>query len=342
MKILLRFDATEQIGSGHLFRCLSISNEIRKCNSNVELYSLGQLNDSAIRNLKEENIHIFNYDKYESEEKNIINCLSDKLCPDVILIDKIYFYTQEFILSVKKKTKVVLLHNICPGATMADAFILPSEHHPSDVINELSKNLGNRFFYGANYIVLNSRIISLKKDLKNIHNQLVISTGGADPNNVMGKIFELLNHKKSASLLERIKVIGLIGHSFNKSKIDDLLLLCNENIELKHFNEKYLLTANAIICTFGITTYELIYLNKVVLSVGHQKSNAIGSNILAKKGLIYDLGEFVDIDIDNFLSGLSNVFYNEVFRAKLLSNGNGFIDGNGSLRIAMVIMNLIN
>lgn len=342
MRFLFRFDATTETGHGHLYRCLAILNEIRKLECNIELFCLGNYSTVAEKEIEAGKIYISRIDTSYSEEKNILQYFDQFHVPELLFIDKLYAYTQEFISILKTKTKVVMLHNICEGAYHTNAFILPSEHHPEKTLNKFKLQLKDKFYFGSPYIVLNRKITEYKIASVSANNRLVITTGGSDPKKVMKKIFSLFTKLRANELMNNIEVIGLIGNSFSHEYKQELKLFCNHNLTLKNFNIKDLAEANTVICTFGITTYELIYLKKFIISIGHQESNALGSKILGDKGLIYNLGFYELLDEHKLQKSIFEVLNNGDLRSKLSNNLKGFIDDRGALRIAKILLRLVS
>ena len=93
--------------------------------------------------------------------------------------------------------------------------------------------------------------------------------------------------------------------------------------------------------TFGVSTYELIYLGVPVITIGHVRKNAEGSACLAEKyGLNYDLGLIDDLTREKFFSTLKTLIKNPKQLEKMQDKSIGLIDGLGANRVAKLIHSL--
>jgi len=100
-------------------------------------------------------------------------------------------------------------------------------------------------------------------------------------------------------------IILLIGEAFRyRNKLKELKL--PENFKILPYNPIYLLEGDIAIATFGVTIYELVYLNIPTLCAGHTKENATGCEILSKRcEMVKSMGYFKDIKTEDIIKSIN-------------------------------------
>ena len=332
MRILIRAEASPKIGLGHLVRSLLIAKKIKDSFPNIEIIFLTGDYSASISKI-EENDFKYIMQKGQNEEKFLLsNCIFNKA--DVIFIDKLYNYSENFITVLSQNIKVVMFHNICDGAHLCNAFIFPAAHIHRGILNDPKWEMNNvQFFEGKEFIVLNEEIINLQNVDKTSAEveTIVVTTGGSDPNGVMLKILNWINKIE----LSEINIYALIGEFFiHKKPLELLKRELKSNIEIVSYNPRYFINADIAIATFGVSTYELIYLGLPVLSIGHCEVNAKGSHILSKKcQQLIDVGNIDDLTKEKFEQAL----FRTMDSVKKETVRGCLIDGKCVSRVAEII-----
>lgn len=339
-RILFRVDGYQKIGLGHLVRCDAIAKNILKRNKNTKIFFLSILDDYSNQILRNDNFIIINFDKIESEEDNIIKCV-DQIKADVLFVDNIYDYEPDFLIELRKQTQVILFHYYRLACFYTDKYILPSAHTSDAILNnKLWDKADVNFFYGPEYIIINQEIQGIKrrreknrKDKSRL--KLVVTTGGSDPKGVLIKITEWLAN----SNIENVDICILKGQMFMhdkalKQRIDKL----PSHIRIVEYDKNELVNADVAICTFGVSTYELMYLGIPIISIGHAIPNAQGSSLLKNRyNNLIDLGLIDKLSENSFISNLELVLNSSALRNKLSANGTKIIDGKGLDRVTDLI-----
>lgn len=346
MKILFRVDGNSQVGLGHLYRSITIANTF--CRSygvkKSEAIFLSKNNKILGRVCEQNNFSVYDKRSDISEENSVLSAI-EKTKGDIIIIDKLYSYTAGFVKELKKNIKVFMLHNLCEGGFYSDIFVLPAAHIEDDILNDSRWNNGVVNFYeGREYVVVNERIKNLdlgkRKRSKNSKFTIVISTGGADPEGVLFHILEWLSGFREDGL----EVVVLIGESFaHRGRLAQIKRSLPDNFRLVPYDPAEWLNADLAVCTFGITTYDLMYLGVPSLCIGHIPSSAKRSAILQERfQATVNLGYFSDVTKDKFLSCLGHYMDNQRDRLLLGERSRSIIDGGGAERIAKLIHQLIS
>ncbi|MFC2117200.1 hypothetical protein ACFLSY_00980 [Bacteroidota bacterium] len=335
MIILFRAESSPIVGLGHLIRSLFIANTIRNTYPNTEIIFLTGDDASSISKIQENKFEFIISSAKNEEFFLLSNCINKNV--DVLFIDKLYNYSTDFILQLSKYCKVTMFHNLCEGAHLCDAFILPAIHIHPQILNDPKWTNGRvKFYEGIKYIVLNDKIINLSKSKSAKTNVkiIVITTGGSDPTGVMLKILGWINKLE----IQDIIVYALIGESFvHNNKLKLLKKELKSYILIKPYNVSYFEIADIAISTFGVSTYELMFLGLPIMSIGHREQNAKGSKILSEKyDQLIDLGNIDNLSMEEF----NNTLLKTMKKLKKIRVADCYIDGKGVNRVAEIIYKL--
>ncbi len=274
-------------------------------------------------------------------ELDALESLVIKLKPQVLFIDRLFEYSSEFIHRIKQHTRVLMFHNLCEGGFNSDTFILPAAHIPENVLLDPKWDRGGaKLLHGFEYILINEQISALKGSISHANRNavplVIITTGGSDPEGVLLKLINFLPDPELSPYHARI----LVGESFmHGDELDALNLDGLEHLQVMPYDTKAFLDCNFSIATFGVTTYELLYLDIPQLSVGHSLRNAAGSKMLSNKcKMIVDMGLIDKLSKEKFQAA----FFKMISESDCLARGECVIDGHGRQRIVDEILSLSN
>ncbi len=224
---------------------------------------------------------------------------------DIYVFDGKFDFSKEDIEKLKRKdARVVFIDTWCEGAKIADLVIMPNEEFKTAVIRK--------------------EILNLKKK-KHTGKNLILMTGGTDPEGVMLKLIEWL---KNAGL--KINVIALPGKQFSfKKELKKIKL--PPNFKIKEYDEKEIAKADYAVSTYGQSIFELVYLKIPSICVSHSKENLRVLNNLAKRCKIINAGYYKKMDSARFKKLIARLLKQK--------SGHDLIDGRGAERISKLIIN---
>ncbi len=334
MKIIFRCDASPDIGLGHIIRCLAVAKELQRQNHII----FATIEDNTNSYIKKTGFEIIFKEKSETEE-NFLTRVNSVINPEAILIDKKYTYNIESLNDLKQKnTKVIMIDNVCEGLIECDEIIFPNAHLDKSVLKKyLSEKQINQINTGPEYIILRDEILALKRKinykLRNAPN-IVVTTGGTDPEGVLLKLIPWL---KEMNL--KANFLILIGQAFKyKNELGKLIINLPDNFQVLPYSMKELLKADIVICTFGVSIYEMIYLQIPTICISHNRENAKSARILKKRCNVFeDLGYFKDIIEQNVYAAITRLLTGKEYYKNMVKRCDNLIDRKGAKRIANVI-----
>lgn len=335
--IIFRCTSNSKVGLGHLTRCIAIAREMK------DKYNLIFATDPDKTNsiIKKNNFRIFLMEKNESEEEYLIR-LNKEFEPELMVLDKKYPYTEDLIIKLKSSgCKMVIMDNICGGIKAADEIIFPNAHLDKDLLKKyLSEKEIERVKSGPEYVIIRDEIIKLKDKLKKSHNnppKVVITTGGSDPEGVLLKILQLLLKGDLNA-----EFTFLIGQAFlHRDELDSIISDLPNNFKIREYSPDEFINADLVVCTFGVTVYEMIYLQIPTIYISHNLENDSSALELSKKIRIDYLGYFGNLDFKTLNSHITRVLKFNISDLSCVNNKE-LIGGYGTKKIGNLLKGLKN
>ena len=334
-KIIFRCDASSDIGLGHLIRCLTVAKELQ---SQYQIIFATTKDDTNL-NIKNNNFSIFLKAKDESEEV-FLERIKSILKPDIIVLDKKYPYSIDCLRGLKQNNiRTVMFDNICPGLSECDEIIFPNAHLDKCILKKyLSEKQINQIKTGPDYVILGDEILALKDKInRNFHNpqNIVVTTGGTDPEGVLLKLIPWLKEMKL-----KANILILIGQAFKyKEELEKIIVNLPDNFRILPYSLKELLKADIVICTFGVSIYEMIYLQIPTICIAHSKENAQGAKILKERyNVIEDMGFIESLNPQNLHISIKKLLVNKIYYQNISRKCSNIIDGKGAKRIGEIIV----
>ena len=327
MKIILRFDASVDVGFGHLYRMLSLEEYLKR-----ENYILCGINsdDYTKKFLKKENIPFI--EQGMNSKEDFVDKIIDYEKPDIVVFDQKHDYKKEDIIRWKNRTRLISIDYIGKDYQLMDKIIMPNAHFEESKYSEF-----NNIVFGPEYTIINKSIlklhpkISFPKKVKNI----VVTTGGTDPKGVLIKLIFWL---KEMNL--KANILILVGQAFKfQNELKHLMSNLPNNFHVMPYSLQELIKGDIVICTFGVTIYEMIYLQMPTICISHTMENAKGAKILKERfEVIEDVGFIEDITPRDLYMRITKLLTDKMHYSDIIKRCDSLIDGNGAKRVGEVIV----
>lgn len=330
---IIRVDAGKKLGFGHAIRSLSLAKHLR------DIHRINTIFYSRPNNKLEEMYRKWDFEYVidaASEETEILERIKAENSCGVIFIDRLYPFDRETIRRLKRDLKIIMFHNECEGMYESDYAIFPSAHLSDDLINcgewPRAKAI---FLHGPEYVLINETVANFSKLKKEEANRYICITAGAsDPSGLLIQALKWINESDMNE-----KVIALTGFDFcHKAALKALIPHLKSTIRVKKFNYEDLLSSYIAVSTVGVTTYELIFANIPMITIGHIKKNADAGEILERRyGCNYHLGLIEHVTKEQFISSIRCLLESDNIFSTIRQNQINLIDGKGIERIAKII-----
>jgi len=316
----------KELGTGHIFRTINLSRQFKGQQKFFLVEDYGGvkkiLKENKISNIKFLNPNISVKDDYETTMK-IIN--EKKI--DLVIVDKIY--TSKNYLQ-KLKNKIFTIY-------VADQF---EYEYPVNMVvngfiglkNSIKKNRYNsKCLIGPSFQILSSKYEKKMKKKKN--NDLLVTFGGYDAKNLLGKLCDVLPY-----FLEDLKIKIILGPITKKPQcLSEIENLYKEKLKIINFSNdlrKEILESKIGLCSGGITTYEFASSKVPFAIISQYKHQKITASEWKKHGFGIDLGQN-----DKELPTRIKKFLEDILDEKInLKRNKISIDGHGAKKVKNEIL----
>ena len=248
INILFRFETGNFNGLGHAKRCIELAEFIKKkYRTNIFFCT----NNQTKKYIKIRGIKFFFKKRTETEEI-FLDRISKTSGKKILFIDNNFNYKKTIINKINRRfEKIIFYENFSNGIQKNNIIINPS------IKKKIKKERYSNIYSSPKYLIFPKN----KKYKK--QNYLSITFGGSDPKNISTKILHHLKKIKWNS-----KTFLHVGKAFKKKLIlrqTDL----PSNIKIIDFDKKILLKSSLVICSPGVTAYELIYNQIFSIYISH-------------------------------------------------------------------------
>lgn len=240
-RIVLRCVGRQELGMGHIYRCLSVANKLI---GHDVLFVTDSKSNIGIAKLEEAYFPYKTIENDEDYEKILKNYMPDVVVNDIL-------DTEESLIKLERKytKRIVNFEDMGPGAYFADA-----------VINALYENRPEKpynVYEGSDYYFIRDEfLIESPKEFSSECRNIMIMFGGADPANLTGKLYEICQvlHGK----MPQVEFHFLTGFAYAHK--DEIKPIPELNIFVHHDAKRvssYMKQADMCITSQGRTIFEL-------------------------------------------------------------------------------------
>lgn len=254
----IRADANEVIGTGHVMRCLSIAEEIKRRGEETTFITADKYSEQMIASRGFLVICLQSIWNDLNQEIDILVQVIKSQQISLLLIDS-YFVTERYLSEIEKYTKVAYIDDL-------DSFLYPVDYlinynmyaeQLNYPIRYAAAGYKTRFFLGCSYVPLRKEFMNIKRVIRPHVEKVLITSGGTDYYNITGCILEKLSHQL---WMQRVQFDVILG-MFNCYKADlEKKWMKYKNIHLLNNVSNisdYMKECDIAITAGGVTTYEL-------------------------------------------------------------------------------------
>lgn len=320
----------KEIGLGHVSRCITIAQQIKKKGSNV-LFLINS-DPSIVNRINNER---FDYKIASLDEVDLPVTITGNA--NVVLID-----TKKPIVELVKHLKasgckVILVDNITPARLRADIALYPTAIFKNGLNWDGFKG---KVYYGADYVLISESFIIAKQKTKDPNfkppYQVLATMGGSDPNHLTYKVVSSL-----MKLKERINLKVVIGPAFLcDDRLDKIEKQKYSNIEfIRDVKDMSSLMAEShvAITAVGITIFELAYMGVPSIIIANYETDDVDMGLLKKLGFVLPLDYYENVSDVDIRKSLELLLRNRELWEDMSKKGKILIDGRGAERIAAVV-----
>lgn len=328
MKIYILTEGGGKFGYGHITRCTSLYDEVKKRNYDVEFVING---DSKVKDyLKGKQVRVENWLSFEFINKSLTKS-------DLIIVDS-YLISEEQCRYLTSKVKGCLFIDDNNRINYFKGTVVNPSIYGSFI--DYPRNKDINYLLGKDFIILRQSFMESEITLKEKKAEsILITMGGSDSLNLTSKVVKiLLRHFPN---LEKKIIVGL-GYAYLKElekEVDsNTVVYQNANEELV---KEIMVDSDMAITAAGQTIYELIKTSTPFIPikvVENQQNNIEG---IKKLNLVNNvLNDYTDEkSFEKSLLKEMNFIMNKINRETFSERMKDIIDGKGPERIIDILLN---
>ena len=319
--ILIHANTGENVGLGHLVRCLTLANELYSRGIDVEF--LLKNDDDAVAFARKEGIEPTTTDPERLHEDILTASV------DVVIIDSYDFTTGKFKKIAKKKRLIVI-------DELGDRYI------PAEIIINNNIYADNISYPAAETILRGPKYCMLREPFRNLSEppirhrpeSVLVTVGGSD---LADSFVDILNVAGSVS--NEIAINAIIGPYFNPPEDTPDNVIFHREPSAIH---ELMWDADMAVSGGGQTLYELAVCGTptVALTLGLDQVRNIDGFVNA--GFCFSAGTPDEYSFEATLQDQLQILIQEnETRRQMAKCGRTIVDGDGVIRVADSIINLI-
>lgn len=338
MKVLIRVDASTEIGTGHVMRCLALA-QVLQDEGGEAIFVLATHAPNLESRLKSEGMKVVHLDVEMGsiEDASETSALAHSCGCQWVVADGYHFLGE--------------CQRIIKDAGLSLLFIDDyghAEHYYADFV--LNQNVyahegfyQNRESYtklllGTKYALLRREFWQWQgweREIPPVARKILVTLGGADPDNVTLKVIQAFQ-EVTVEELEVVVVVG--GSNPHYEKLLAAVEKSGVSIELRRnvTNMPDLMAwADVAIAGGGSTTWELAFMGLPYLLIVLADNQKAIANTLNNMEVAINLGWHSDVSAESLSQNITQLIKEEKRRSQMLKLSQDLIDGDGSNRILM-------
>ncbi|HIJ65202.1 MAG TPA: UDP-2,4-diacetamido-2,4,6-trideoxy-beta-L-altropyranose hydrolase [Candidatus Hydrogenedentes bacterium] len=338
--LICRADASTEIGTGHLMRCVTLAGAWRAsggevhfvtaCDSPALLELIGQA--GSVTTVRE-----------ACPDPEDVRITSDRVkdCPGCAVVIDGYVFDADYQRTIREAgcTLLVVDDVVHADHYYAD-FVLNQNLHAR--ANKYACEPHTRFLLGPAYALLRREFLAWKSWRRQIPNRarrLLVTLGGSDPANETLKVLRALAVTHIPDL-EPVIVVGAGNPHLDRLRSEAALLLPRGHIvHDAHNMAEWMAWADTAVSAGGTTCWELAFMglpNLILVLSDNQRDIA---RSLDETGVSRSLGDAHHVKEKRIAEGLVALVTDHDARAAMSARGRAMVDGAGAERVVEILQN---
>ena len=341
--LIIRADASTEVGTGHVMRCLALGQAWKDAGGNVVFVTACQ-SEGLLQRLAEEGfeVHVLSQSYPDQSDWDHTKQLLVEH-PDAWMVLDGYHFDEVYQRHVKETGNRLLVID-----DMAHL-----KHYYADIV--LNQNLhaqqlhyncepSSQLLLGTKYVLLRREFLGWKdwkRDIPEVARRILVTLGGSDPQNHTLKVMQALQ-RLDAPCAEATVIIG--ASNPHASVLEEAARQSCVSIRLTQAVRKMpdlMAWADLAISGAGTTIWELLFLRTPTLALILADNQRYVAEQIDARGLARTLDASEDMSIATLAQTVCSLLKDFDSRKKMSTKGRRVVDGNGASRV-MTIMEAAN
>lgn len=330
--LLLRADASVEMGTGHLMRCLALAEYWRDQDGQALLATHCHL-DPLLDGFRAEGVEVLKQRNgaASNQEADEISIHAKKIGANWIALDG-YQFSAEYHERLSGAGAHVLLIDDNGHAGRYSADLVLDQNLTAEENNYRKRSEKTRLLLGTKYVLLRREFRAAKQrgSRQGERTRAFVSMGGSDPENVMAKVLRAIS---GCEHLEVRAVIGAGNRFLTAVQRIAGQSRASMQLEIKANMSELMAWADVAISAAGATLWELAFMGVPTLTVELVDHQRPISRAFAEHGAGMNLGWHADLHDAKIVSELQAISSDCARREAMSARGRSMVDGRGPERV---------
>lgn len=349
----IRADGNNQIGIGHIMRCLTIADEFNRQGEDV-IFILADENCEALVHERGFDCVVLGtlFDGMEEELEILANVIG-RYQIQKMLIDS-YYVTPQYLEVLRQDVITIYIDDVDAFPYSVDMLInynifAKATDYPYGIVyngydktNEIIKDEITYVMAGPLYAPVRKEFLAHSITVKDEVKKILVTLGGSDAYNLTGKITEALLDKTTAE-------IHLVCGPFNLHKVELYALATEDKRVNVHENVKEMWTlmekCDMAVSAAGSTMCELAVARVPCVTFSFVENQRRIAETFGNKRAALTPGHFTGEEEESFMNAMlacvEQLVREKALREEIVMNAARLVDGKGAGRIVKAVLNYI-
>ncbi|MDY7075432.1 MAG: UDP-2,4-diacetamido-2,4,6-trideoxy-beta-L-altropyranose hydrolase [Chloroflexota bacterium] len=334
--IVIRADASTQMGTGHVMRCLALAQAWEDDGGSV-IFAMATNTPALQARLKLEGMRISRLSAQpgSAEDATQTTDLAQKTEAPWIVVDGYHFDAQYQRILKDSGTRLLFIDDYGHAAHyIADIVLNQNTYaHERSYVN---REPYTRVLLGTRYVLLRREFLKWrgwKREVPEVARRVLVTLGGSDPDNVTLKVFRALR-QVAVDDLESVVVVG--GSNPHYKELQSIVQHSPLAIRLENdvTNMPNLMAwADVAVSAGGSTCWELAFMGLPHLILVLAENQRPIAERLGMAGVAIDLGWHEEVDSAGVAEALVSLLKAGKVREEMSRRGQQLVDGEGGSRV---------
>jgi len=343
--LLLRADASAQIGTGHLMRCLALAQAWQDAGRRAVFLMATETPSLELR-LQLEGVEVVHLSVQPGSVDDAIQTakFAHQVGAGCVVVDG-YHFDAEYQRIIKYHGLHLLFIDDTGHAEYYYAdFVLNQNIYAHEGLYK-NREPYTRLLLGKRYVILRREFLKWrgwKREIPKTARKVLVTMGGSDPNNVTLKVIQALQQVDIDSL-ETITVVG--GSNPHYVELQSVVQngLFPIRLESNVTNMPALMAwADIAISAGGSTIWELAFMGLPALVLTLAENQRMIAEHLDAMGVVVNLGWYKNLSSDMIAQTLLKFSMDIHIRSSMYQQAKYLVDGNGTLRVIEALESLFD
>ncbi len=340
MKLFIRVDASTEIGTGHVMRCLALAQAWQDADGQVIFLMATEAPDFKTR-LKAEGMEVIYLPIQigSAEDAEETAKLARQFNANWVVVDGYHFGAKYQEIIKESELKLLFIDDYGHAKQYHADIILNQNIHADEELYS-NRQPYTQLLLGTSYTLLRREFWQWRewqRSLSLIATKLLVTLGGADPDNVTLKVIQGLQQVEVEGL-EAIVVVG--GSNPHYEQLRSASQESRFPIQLKRnvTNMPELMAwADVAITAAGSTSWELAFMGLPSIFLILADNQRLIAEKLGAMGVVVNLGSHENVSSVQIASEVAQLMIATERREKMTRCSQELVDGQGSSRVLSYI-----